>query len=427
MQLLYDHTGALFLIILSYIIPLLFSSIRNNKYLVASFFIVITAHQLISLLNYFVLTLPGADLDANTFHINAWGSAIRGEPPGLHVGTGGYENILYYAYSLFGANKLVGQSLSILIAVVSCLMILRIAQHLSIRRNLVPALLIIGFTPSFLLYTSLTFREVFQVMGLVGGIYFAYEAFTSRSTIRLLISSVFFIFMGLFHQVLLAISFLLNLITLTFYFLYSGAQKKIFIRNIVVATIAIVVVAYFMLVNIPTTKGKNYLTMLIENGSVVEMIGDYRRSIESVQPRSAYKFDIDTTSIVTISYGLSVSYIHYLFGPWVTSIEKPIDLIPFVNSLGRILVGLLLLYLLIKKISITNGSGYLLVVYLCVTIMWSIGTTNYGQAFRHHSLTDWILALIFLIGIQALRYKREQPISYSNESSQDSNIRTSQR
>jgi len=73
----------------------------------------------------------------------------------------------------------------------------------------------------------------------------------------------------------------------------------------------------------------------------------------------------------------------------------------------RFLVTLLLIYLVIKRNQIPKGLGYLLILYFVVTAMWSLGTTNYGQAFRHNSITDWILAIVLVIGIKAVFYKEK--------------------
>ena len=67
MTIFIEYSGAIFLIILSYLVPLLFSSIRDQKYCLATFYVVTTALHLVSLFNYAVFTLPGADLDAATF------------------------------------------------------------------------------------------------------------------------------------------------------------------------------------------------------------------------------------------------------------------------------------------------------------------------------------------------------------------------
>lgn len=400
---LLEYAGAIFLIILSYAVPLLFSSIRNNKYHLAAFYIVITAQHFISLFNYFIFTLPGADMDANTFSIIAQNAANSGVAPIFSVGTDIYEYILYITYSIFGANKLTGQSLSVLVSVISLIYILRIARHLNIQDNFAAALLIIiGLTPSFLFYMSLTFREVFQLFGLTGGIYFAYESFSKNSLVSLSISSLFFIFMGVFHHVLLGLSFILIIISLLFYFLRSGLSKEILIKKIAVGIMSTTVIGYIVMINIPAGDGNDYIGLLRESGGIVEMIDRYRNAVEVNLPRSSYGFKVDTSSIAGTGYGLVLSYVNYLYGPSVFSIRDTIDLVPTINSLGRILASMLLIYFWINRVRMPIGLGYLLIVFFTVTTMWSLGTTNYGQAFRHNSITDWILAIVIVIGIRTV-------------------------
>ena len=63
--------------------------------------------------------------------------------------------------------------------------------------------------------------------------------------------------------------------------------------------------------------------------------------------------------------------------------------------------------MLIKRVQIPRGLGYLLIIYFVVTATWSLGTTNYGQAFRHNSITDWILAMVLVIGINTVFYGKK--------------------
>lgn len=36
---------------------------------------------------------------------------------------------------------------------------------------------------------------------------------------------------------------------------------------------------------------------------------------------------------------------------------------------------------------------WLILVYVSLTFLWNIGTSNHGQALRHHMMTEWILIL----------------------------------
>ncbi len=408
MTIFIEYTGAIFLIIFSYTVPLFFSSIRSDKYRLTAFYTVTTALHLVSLFNYAVFTFPGADLDATTFSNNALSAASSGDAPVISVGTGIYEYILYLTYTIFGENKLVGQSLSILVSVTSLVFLVRIALHLNIKGNFAIILLIIaGLTPSFLFYMSLTFREVFQLFGLIGGIYFAYESFSKKSLVSLFVSSVFFVFMGIFHHILLGLSFILITITLMFYFMYSGLSKEKILKYMTVSIMGVAVIGYIAMVNIPAGEGNDYIRILRESGSVVKMVDRYRGAVEENLPRSTYGFKVDTSSLAGVGYGLVLSYVNYLYGPGILRISKAIDVVPALNALMRLLVTLLLIYLVLKKVQMPKGLGYLLIMYFVVTAMWSLGTTNYGQAFRHNSTTDWILAMVIVIGIKEILNRKK--------------------
>jgi hypothetical protein len=36
----------------------------------------------------------------------------------------------------------------------------------------------------------------------------------------------------------------------------------------------------------------------------------------------------------------------------------------------------------------------MLVLYFSMTLMWAVGTTNYGTAIRHHMLSWWIIVIV---------------------------------
>jgi hypothetical protein len=46
--------------------------------------------------------------------------------------------------------------------------------------------------------------------------------------------------------------------------------------------------------------------------------------------------------------------------------------------------------------------GLMLVLYISMSFLWALGTTNYGTATRHHILTWWI---IVMLGIPTLMAK----------------------
>jgi hypothetical protein len=162
---------------------------------------------------------------------------------------------------------------------------------------------------------------------------------------------------------------------------------------------------YLAVTNIPANKGNDYVKMLTRSGGPVKMLEQYRASIEGENPRSSYHLVIDTGSAVGIVTGLGKSYMHYLFGPSILSIRDKVDVVPAVNSAVRLAIIIFLIYLLFFKKKGTPELWYLLAIFFCVTVLWSLGTTNYGQAFRHNAITDWILAITLVVGLNILQQK----------------------
>ena len=60
---------------------------------------------------------------------------------------------------------------------------------------------------------------------------------------------------------------------------------------------------------------------------------------------------------------------------------------------------MILIYFSVKQWRKAYGSqrrllGLMLILYFSVTLMWALGTTNYGTAMRHHMLSWWIIVSV---------------------------------
>ena len=390
----------LFLFILTYSpILLLLLNKKSTWLLILSVIFVISAHHLVSILNILYWPLPGADLDAFNFHQNAKNAVIDGKAPKVAVGTDFYEYVLYKIYLIFGSQLIIGQFVSIFLFSLSCIVIIYIASFLEITSiNLLGLLVImVGLVPSSLFFTSLTFRESFQVFLFVVGIAFSILSIKNKSFYMLLIASSSFIIMGFFHHILLFMAVLFILITMVFYILINRRMIHFPYLGLMIGSSVIVLSGYYLVIDAPVTGGNDYLRILRETGGILEMIERYRSAVEENLPRSAFGYSISVDSWSQLVVGLSRSYISYLFGPNIVSIERIIDFVPFANSLWRILVVISVVLFIIKsKFKIGWKFWYLVICFLVMSSLWSIGTTNYGQALRHNVLTDWLLAIIFI-------------------------------
>jgi len=51
--------------------------------------------------------------------------------------------------------------------------------------------------------------------------------------------------------------------------------------------------------------------------------------------------------------------------------------------------------------------AFLLLIYLMMSALWSLGTINYGTSIRHHLVSYWILVL--LLGASFHHFIKNQP------------------
>lgn len=391
----YGYLGAAILVFASYSVAVSFREIRKSIFVLGAFTVVITAHHVVSMYNFYYWPLRGADLDAFTFHVNARNQVLSGGRPVFSIGTGSYEIILYSAYRFLGSCLLVGQSLSVLIAAVSCVIVARIAGLLNITEpKLVGAIVMItGLGPAFLYYTSLTLREPFQILGLLVGLYYSIVGIRNPSWGKFAAASGGYLFMGLFHHFLLGVAFLLICMHFTVVCYQKAANGRRYLYKLATGVFVIIGLGYWTVNNVPVSTSNDYIKMLRESGGIIEMVEHYRTSVDSSNPRSTYGFKVDTSNVLLFVYGLIRSYASYLFGPGLGSVRSDIDLVAFGDAVIRI-VGVVAFMVLVVMKKTTQGLRYLFVVYVMVTLLWSLGTTNYGQAFRHNAITDWIAVIV---------------------------------
>lgn len=345
-----------------------------------------------------------ANPDASTFHEIAL-RHIAKERYYLGIDYEFYVNLLTFVYRFFGESQLLGNALSVLMFSGTCLLLVSFLDHLYLRPYHRWVLLVFGFIPSGLVLQSMTLRESWELFFLMLSIYCAFNAAASeRKTWWMLAMCCAAVILGLLHKALLLyVGFLLPLL-----FLYTLAQGKVAynkrVFGAVVAT-TFLVLAIFGSIILLTESGKNsFIYHLVfgmnkEGDSLIGEILHYRNHVDRMgDPRTAFLVTLDGSSNINAAIGLVKIYFHYL-------VAAPLDNISNIKDLYAVCEGVLRICLLVasfiavcRSIPTRAAKSFvlLMVVYLSLTFLWSVGTTNYGQAIRHHVLTNWILVLLGL-------------------------------
>ena len=381
--------GLFLLLLLSFLSIFLVPASHRSVGVVAMFLVFVISHHAVSIINTNFIILPGADYDAHYFHLNALRALENQRVPIFTIGTGVYEWIIYSLYAVFGASKLLSQSFNVLFAVLSSVAICRIASIVDHRVSYIPILGLLAIFPSILFFTSITFREVFQLFGFALGCLYFFKAINDKQMKWLVVSFLSLMFMGAFHHVLLIIAVLMSVMSFCIYAVIHSVKDYREILKIILLGVAFLFLGSTVVLFFPASNGNDYLEMLQHSGSVQNMIDQYRHAVDSANPRSSYGFAVDTSGIGSVLAGLLRSYIFYLVGFWPSESARWVDFVPLAGGLLRFIgLGCFFYLLFTRRLGFYNSVLFLMFVGMSFT--WSMGTTNFGQAFRHNVLTDWI-------------------------------------
>ena len=160
--------GWLFLFF-SFSIVLMWKSIRDDTKAVRAIWFCLLLHHAVVFLNVYI---P----DASTFHNNARQLAALPEPEWFtNISNGAivYIHSLGIFYRVFGASIFFGEELSVLAFVLSCVVLLKLIDHLDIRRFRVGIVLVFGLLPTVVIHRSVTLRESWEALFFLLLVYWA--------------------------------------------------------------------------------------------------------------------------------------------------------------------------------------------------------------------------------------------------------------
>jgi hypothetical protein len=369
----------------------------------------ILAHHVFSLVNYGWGPFFFTALDP--YYLNNSASTIAGFPDAIAwtVGSQFYVKWLAVFYHLFGPDIFVhastgphqltvlswgpqiilGQSLTVLAFSMSLLALLWFFSWQNIRHSawIAGGVLMWALLPAELIYGSVTVRELFMTLALMLATASFWWLFLSNRLWFFWLGAFWLCVMGLFHQIMLVYAVAAAVVIGLFWLFQSeGIHPRVELMLIVVVAI----VGLLMLVGLlylPVPQGEYYVDML--KGSWVDAIRAYRGWVSSSQPTTQYLVEGEFNGWFSAMGGLILSYAFYLIGPFhgdLTSVSTWVILAQAsIRWIG--IPSLLVLCARDKKFLL------LALVYFSLSFTWSIGTTNHGQAFRHHVMTDWLLIL----------------------------------
>ena len=133
----------------------------------------------------------------------------------------------------------------------------------------------------------------------------------------------------------------------------------------------------------------------ISQGEAIEYASTYRQKGEK-GARAEYAVKLDPGSPLKFALSLPPVYAYYMLSPFPWQVRTALDLFAALDGLLR-LVLIAFAFLALRKPPAGTPAGiprFLLILYFSMSMLWSMGTINYGTAMRHHIVPYWILVVL---------------------------------
>jgi len=366
--------GGWLLLFFSFSIVLMWKSIRDDTKVVYAIWFCLVLHHAVVFLNVYI---P----DASTFHLNATHLAVKPEPVWFRDINNGaiiYFHSLAFLYSVFCASLFFGEELSVLAFALSCVVLVKLVNHLDLRRFRVGIVLLFGLLPSKVVFESATLRESWQALFFLLSVYW-----TIRLWKRPGILNVSFLLMSGFCMSILhpgLAKYGMYLIILCVIWGILGRKENVrWARHLRFLFAGMLVACVILL----TQKMGVFLTV----EQALEGISGIRESLLEYKDggRTVYSFILDASSVYGLVTTIPMVFVQYMFAPFPWQVENVKDIYLVLESILRFL----LLFFAISSWWKSSGEvrscyRFLLIAVLGMEFVWALGTVNWGTAVRHH-------------------------------------------
>jgi 4-amino-4-deoxy-L-arabinose transferase-like glycosyltransferase len=251
-------------------------------------------------------------------------------------------------------------------------------------------MLIYALIPTSLMYTSVTLREPFQLLFVNLALYASLKIYFHRSNAHWLVLFLAAVGMGVLHGALLATA--IFIIAGTLFLLTSRNRKGVsFTKVVLVSPVVILCLFYgFLLFMNLSSYGERM------EGGLDYAVQKYQEGTLTAEQRAGYRTEIEINGLGELIISIPSFLFQYLFEPMPWKISSIVDVVVLLENMLRFwLIWNALKYLvgsyLNKPMFVAhNYFGYerfilfMFLSYLVIETLWSLGTSNWGTATRHH-------------------------------------------
>jgi hypothetical protein len=124
--------------------------------------------------------------------------------------------------------------------------------------------------------------------------------------------------------------------------------------------------------------------------------------------RTVYLMNLVPTNLVEFILYLPIRIVYFLFAPFIWMVGGVADIFVLVDG-GLYLIVIFFAYKGLKELEPKIRKA-VLIYFFAFSVVFSIGTTNYGTAMRHRHKILWLVVAVAVIPKRKLAVKREQLI-----------------
>jgi hypothetical protein len=318
----------------------------------------------------------GAESDAQVFYLNAVQYSRNLELDQFSIGHF-YSYVLGVIYNLSVDSLFIGSLLSVFAWLASAIIFVRCMRLLSIEKSSQnKAMLIYALLPSSVLLTSVTLREVFELLFVNLAIYFALLIYLKKSYMHwgFLFGAV--IAMGVLHGALI-VSGIFILIATFFMLTLRGRKGFSPARLLLIAPIIAIVLVYGFSVFSTFSYGLE--------GAVYEEIQTHQEGSLGTDARTNYKEYVNIEGLIDLLIFIPVAIFQYLFEPMPWHMSASIDAVSLLeNGLRAWLIWKVISRLGSLSPQDRRVVWFVFLIWAVMETIWSIGVINWGTALRHH-------------------------------------------
>jgi hypothetical protein len=352
------------------------------KYILIGFFL----RFLVAIWNGFFGPSFGADGDALLFHeIGVEFSRLGLFEAKYNIGWL-YSMFLGIIYYLTLNSIFVGSLLSCLAWLGSAIALNKSIKLLGIQKKYRDrALLLYAIIPSSILFTSVTLREVYQLLFVNLLVYASLMILVKQNKKFwvLLILSTFG--MGLLHFGLVLYGILGAV--LTFYFTSIKGGKVLSIE---------LIIFYLPLLALLTYGGSVLFVEIVPfdfSDGLAVAVQSYQAGHN--ESRSMYSFQPELNGLFDLLLFIPISLSQYFLEPMPWKIATPLDLALFLENMFRFAFIFYAVNNIFKvKLRLKTPLIFLVLMFFALETLWALGTVSWGSAVRHHIPAMGILVIV---------------------------------